>query len=438
MASKMSRRSFLKKSAASAAAVGFSLVGAPAIGQPGGVIENINIGIIGCGGRGTSLLRNLVRRSQDPKNKIKVVAVCDVYKPRLERAQQICGGKAFIEYRDMLQMPDLDAVVIATPDHWHAKMAIDSMEAGKDVYLEKPMTLYWEEAKQVHQTRLRTNRVVQIGAQSASQPRYWRGREVIENGLIGHKIISTCCYDRNVPGGDWNYHIDPNCSPENLDWERWLGPAPKRPFSKERFFRFRKYWDYSGGLATDLLYHALAHTMIALGPEFPTRVVATGGIFLHQDERSGNPVREVPDTFQFYADYPTEHTVAGFATAGNTNSVQEKIRGEWATIKWEGKGVRVYPEPKFKKEWLALAKEKYPDDVKVPEEPKAMPSLELGGINGGDHMQIWLDCIRTRKQPTLDTEAGYKVMVTIALSVLSYRQNKVMLFDPEKEELITT
>jgi hypothetical protein len=230
---------------------------------------------------------------------MKVIAVCDIYEPRKQRAKDICGGQLFHEYTDLLALDDLDAVVIATPDHWHARISIDAMNAGKDVYCEKPMTLYWEEAKEVARTQALTGRVMQVGAQSASEDRVWKANEVIRSGALGKLLWSQGGYSRNSRDGEWNWYIEPEASPQNLDWKRFLGSAPQRPFDPERFFRFRKYWDYSGGIATDLFYHTLAHMEIALTPEFPRRVSAGGGIFIFHD-------REVPDTFHMLIDYPTD------------------------------------------------------------------------------------------------------------------------------------
>jgi len=383
---------------------------------------HINVGVIGCGGRGTGLLQDLVRRAKQEPERLSVVAVCDIYEPRKRRAQEISGGQLFHDYREMLARPDLDAVVIATPDHWHARMSIDAMEAGKDVYCEKPMTLYWEEAKEVAQTQARTGRVFQCGAQSTSEDRWWQANRLIREGAIGKLIWSQAGYFRNVPGGDWNYGLGPvdldNPKSENyLDWERFLGPAPKRPYDPERFFRFRKYWDYSGGLATDLLYHALAHLQVALGFQFPRRVAATGGQYVHFD-------REVPDTFSILIDYPPEdgvaepergHTVALFSTQGNERGVPDLIRGQEATMYFEGPGVVVRPQRPF-----AESRE----ERSVGQEPRA------------DHLTNFLECVRTREQPHLHAQAAYQVMVAIALAVRSYREGKVMQFDPEKEEVV--
>ncbi|UCH36736.1 MAG: Gfo/Idh/MocA family oxidoreductase [Armatimonadota bacterium] len=403
---KITRRDFLRQSAIAAAAAGMYSMASP---NALGANDRLNFGVIGCGGRGTGLLQDLVNRSKNADANMKVVAVCDIYEPRKERAKGICGGELFHEYTDLLAMDDLDAVVIGTPDHWHARMSIDAMNAGKDVYCEKPMTLYWDEAKEVARVQAMTGRVMQVGAQSASDDRFWKANEVIRQGGVGKLLWTQGGSNRNSREGEWNWWIDPAASPDNLDWKRFLGSAPERPFDPERFFRFRKYWDYSGGIATDLFYHSLAHLQIALTPEFPKRVSAGGGIFAFHD-------REVPDTYHTIIDYPTHHTVVLTSSMANRQGVEDIIRGHEATLYFRGRGVVVEPENEYKDERQGL---------EVPSEPRP------------DHMTNWLECVRSRKQPHLDAQAGYKVMVAIALGVKAYRENTVVQFDPEKERIVS-
>ena len=405
----ITRRQFLQGSAAGAAVLGLGLYGtAPASGKVLGANDRINIAVIGCGGMGTGQLQDLVNRSKDPAAKLAVVGVCDIYEPRKQRAKDISGAEVYHDYRKLLERKDLDAVLIATPDHWHAKMAIDAMDAGKDIYLQKPMTYTWEEAKQVAKVARYHNRVVQIGAQSASEDRWWKAREAIKAGAIGKLLWSQSGYCRNSTEGEWNWPIDEGANPDNLDWKAFLGSAPKRPFDKERFFRWRKYWDYSGGIATDLFYHALSHLEVALIPEFPSRVTASGGIYFQHD-------REVPDTFFMTVDYPSDHTVVLVSSMANRQCVPEIIRGHEATMYFENGGFVIRPEDEF---------------TATKKEQTVVPDA------GVDHMTNFLDCVRSRKKTHLDADAGYRIMVAIDLGVKAYRQNKTMLFDPKKETVV--
>lgn len=407
---KLSRRDFLKGSAAAGAAVGFGLYSSRAMASSRvlGANDRIFIGVIGCGSKGTNHLRSLVAMAREPKNKLAVTAVCDIYQPRKQRAKDISGGDLYHDYRKLLERNDLDAVVIATPDHWHAKQAIEAMESGKDVYLEKPMTYTWQEAREVVAAVERTGRVLQVGAQSCSDGRWWKANELIRQGALGKVLWTSSSYARNSTRGEWNYTIDENASPENLDWKAFLGSAPKRPFDKERFFRWRKYWDYSGGIATDLFYHQLAHLQIALGPEFPRRVSAGGGIYVQHD-------RDVPDTFHMIVDYPTDHSVVLCSSMANRQGIPEFIRGHEATMYFEKPGILIRPENEYK---------------------ESRPELEISPDPRPGHMENFLECIRTREKPALDAESAYKVMVAIALGVESYRKEKVMRFDPHKERTV--
>ena len=406
---RISRRDFLRASAVSAAAASTVGLWAGATGEVLGANERINIGVIGVGGKGNWHVRRITEKSKLEPDNVKLTAVCDVFDKRAARAAGICEGESFKDWRALLERNDIDAVLVATPDHWHKNMTIAALEAGKDVYCEKPMTLYWEEAKEVVAAAERTKRIVQVGAQGCSGDQWWKAQEQIEAGKLGKLIWSQTGAYRNVKGGDWNYAIDPDARPgENLDWDMWLGPAPKAEWDPERYFRFRKFWDYSGGLATDLLYHSLSHMLVAVGPEFPRRVVASGGIHAHHD-------REVPDTFHVLVDYPGEHTMALHATQANEQGLREIIRGEEATMYFEEPGVVIRPEKPF-----AEGREK----IEVKTQPRA------------DHFQNFLDCVRSREKCHLDEVTGYKTQVAIALAVLAYREQKVKLFDPEKEEVI--
>ena len=161
-------------------------------------------------------------------------------------------------------------MIVATPDHWHAKIALEAMDKGKDVYLEKPMCHTNEEIKQLVNTVHETKRVLQVGSQTTSGDQWWKARKAIADGMIGEMVMSQGSYHRNSIEGEWNYHIDKEAGPDGkgdnyIDWKMWLGPAPKRAYDADRFFRFRKYWDYSGGIATDLFYHVVAPLNICWG-----------------------------------------------------------------------------------------------------------------------------------------------------------------------------
>jgi len=407
------RREFLRASLAAAA---WAAVAAPRASHARipGANDRIHIGIIGCGGMGTHHVNRYRNLAEDPRYNIALAAVCDIYKPRLARAVEQSGGaRGFHDYRKMLDLPDLDAVLIATPDHWHARMAIDALEAGKDVHVEKPMTLTWEEARDLWRTAERTGRIVQVGAEGCSDDLLWRGRELIEAGQLGKIVWSTGGVFRNNKHGDWNYDVEPECTPDTLDWDAFLGPAPKRPFDPERFFRYRKYWDYSGGLAHDLLAHILSGLLICLKPQFPRRVMASGGIYVHHD-------RETPDTFHVMLDYPGDHSVSLFTTQTTEEGIDFVIRGEHASLRLDESGghenstLILKPEREFAegRERQVFTRRPRPD-----------------------HDENWIACMRSREAPVFDARMGYQVMVALDLANRSWREGKMMLFDPEREEM---
>lgn len=421
MSTTRTRRTFLTQTAATAAGfaaakTALAQTPAPAEKTTGrrNANDRIRIGLIGCGGLGFDFhIPKLMSMSADPKLNVQLAAVCDIYEPRKLRAKEKSGAELFHDYRKMLEKPDIDAVVIVTPDHWHAKMALDAMEAGKDVHVEKPMTLHWEQAKQVYETSERLGRVVQVGAEGTSRDMYWQARKLIAGGAIGKLVWVSGGVYRNDPNGDWNWPMDPDCSPKNLDWDAFLGPAPKRPFEPERYFRFRKFWDYSGGVAHDLIAHVLAATQIAIGAEFPTRVSAAGGIYVHHD-------RETPDTFTMQVEYPGDYLCTFACTQTTEQGDRLIIRGNKATIRFSSHGkspgqVLLTPEKPYEKEL---------EEQAVDEQPRV------------DHDVNFIECMRSRSKPHYDALTGYKAMVALDLAVRSWKEGKMFRFDPQRQEIV--
>lgn len=406
----LSRRKFLTATfAAAGAALGRTARSAERVA---GANDTIRIGALGVGGRGRSLLNDLTGRTRAGEA-VRVAAVCDIYEPYKQRAREMSGGDLYHEWERLVERDDIDAVVIATPDHWHAPMAIAAMQTGKDVYCEKPMTLNVAEAKAFRDAAVATGRIVQIGTQHTSEGQWHTAREIIREGKIGRLIWSQGSYSRNSKAGEWNYTIHDDAAPENLDWDRFLGSAPKRPFNRERFFRWRKYWDYSGGIATDLHYHKLAPLLVAVGPEFPERVSAAGGVYVHDD-------REVPDTFVMTAEYPGGHTVVLASSMANRQALPGVIRGHEATVFLEGANVRVVAEKEFEGEFA--------ERFGAPQEMVA-PSREMA-----PHMTNWLDCLRSREKCVCDEELGYRTMVAIGMSIEAYRRGCTLYWDAAREE----
>ncbi len=424
---KNTRREFLTTAAGIAAAsaarsASAAASPAPQRGRVIGANDRINIGMIGVGGRGSSHVRTLNRRTE-MKGDVRIVAISDIYDKRIDAARQLARvdeKDVHRNYHDLLSRSDVDGVFIATPDHWHAPMAIDAFEAGKDVYLEKPMTLTIDEARQVAQKAKETGRVLQVGCQHTSDITYHKAREVVqEMGLIGEILWAQSTYSRNSVYGEWDYHIDEGATAKEIGWDQFLGSAPKRPFDPDRYFRWRKYWDYSGGIATDLFYHRLSPLRQIMGVEFPTRVVGLGGIYVHKD-------REVPDTYSTTVEYANDYVLMGSSmanSAGNEN-MEPAIYGHRGTVTFDGDVVIVTPE------WQFL--DGFVEKTKASKMYFETPPHNMDE----DHHANFLECMRTRAATNCNPDLSYRVMTAIKLGVDSYREGKMMLWDPENERRI--
>ena len=239
------RRHFL-----SAAAAGLA---APLLAQTRrSANDNIQVALIGAGGMGSEDARSSLKVGG-----VKLVAVSDIYQGRLVRAKENWGNDLFTtrDYREVLARPDIDAVLVGTPDHWHRQVSIDAMNAGKDVYCEKPMVQHVDDGKPVIEAAQKTGRIIQIGSQRVSSLVYQKARELIQAGSIGQLNMVEAWWDRNSAIGAWDYSIPPDATPENIDWDRFLGRAPKVPFAPVRLFRWRNYQDYGTGVAGELFVH---------------------------------------------------------------------------------------------------------------------------------------------------------------------------------------
>lgn len=407
---RVGRRQFLGTAGALAVGAVAGRAGARAAAN-----DRLVIGVVGTGGQGCAHIRWL----KDPANRVTVDAVCDVYNRRCEAGAREAGGcRMYGDYRRLLERKDIDAITIATPDHWHAQISIDALEAGKHVYCEKPMSHTWQEAKQVAEAVRRTGLVYQCGAQSTSEELWWVARDLIQRGAIGRLVWSQGSACGNDSIGQWNWPVDHDITPGDVDWEMWLGPAPRRPWSLERYCRFRKFWDYSGGLATDLLYHTLAHLAVALGDDFPVEVSAQGGNCVLLD-------REIPDHFQTLIKYPGDHTVLLVGSSVNGDGLPDLIRGHLGTMHFHREGVLVQPQGRGRDGVLAEGVQR--------EDGVFFPVAHPGHT---DHTGNWVRAIRGEEALALPADRAYRVMVAIDLAVRAYREQRTFRFDPLREEII--
>jgi predicted dehydrogenase len=456
MSETTTRRDFLARKAGWTA-VGAAAAGAqtrkaspapkPAAGRVLGANDRINVGFIGNGMQFHALLRRRFEGRKAEKNDFEYAAVCDVWEPRLKYAQEETKAeKAYRDYRDVLARSDIDGVVIAVPDHSHYPIASEALAAGKDVYLEKPMTYTISEAARLTAQVESTKRVLQVGGSGPSTRLFWKANEYIKAGRMGKVVWGLISYNRNTRTGMWDYPIpgvggdhwpDAKVGPDNLDWKMWLGPAPKRRFSAERYFRWRKYWDYSGGNATDLLYHRLGAMCTMLGFEFPARVVGAGGIYVQKN-------REAPDTYMTIIEYPGEYAVNMISCMANMTSAPLAVYGNWGTLQVgeappagdsmgdQRRGPR--GGGRFRQTAVVRAERQFAKEFREANEGKT--EVTIDGESGPDLVDDWLDCMRTRGTPVYNALRGYQVMTAIKLGVDSYRYGRVMAFDPVRRRVL--
>ncbi|MBN1853678.1 MAG: Gfo/Idh/MocA family oxidoreductase [Pirellulales bacterium] len=407
-----SRRAFLRTAAATAGAVAFAPSFHILAAESRGANERIGVGFIGVGGRAQAHLE--IIQQLRAQGIAEPVAVCDVYRPRLEAASKAAGdAKMYMEHEALLDDPNVDVVCIATPDRLHAPQAIDALNAGKDVYCEKPLT-HWcqfELAKKIQEAADKNQRLVQVGTQYMADENYPKVRQMIADGIIGKPVHVQCGFMRR---GDWGERMpvpDPDATPgPDLLWERFLGDAPAVPFSVSRFFQWRLFLDYAGGPSTDLLVHAYTPVFCLLGLDFPYRVFGGGGTFQYD--------REVPDQCNIVADYREGPSVTMLNSLSNYTGCDTMIRGTDGIILWkmlgakDCNGIRIVPIDK--------------------------EEIFLPWKGFGDTAQLWnnlLECVKTRKQPFSSIELAVRVQAPLSMGVMSHLSDQVALFDFQNQTI---
>jgi predicted dehydrogenase len=432
-----SRREFLKKTtlATAAVAAGSKILKTPVYGQtqapapPSAVGANnrLVVAYIGLGGQGMTHVRT--QQTGAAANNIVQAAGCDLSAHRQAEAKAQVGGnfKTFKDYEELLAQKDIDAVTIATVDHWHCKTAIDALEAGKHVYVEKPMTRYLNEAFDLHDTVKKTKKTLQVGSQGCSDGKWAFAASLIKDGKIGNLVLGQDSYMRNNKEGEWNYDLHGDwCNPGDLDWDKWQKPVKnKKAFDIDAFFRWRKYYPYCAGPLGDLFPHRLHPLMLATGnPEFPKRVVCLGQQPVHSDKDHvpPAPLRDCPEDVQMIAEFPSG--LALIVTAGTINEqgLNTVIRGNKATLYLSGNRVDLKPE------------KPYADDMDPVTKEGITPTEDIGV-----HETNWFECIRSdgKQQPNANIDLAIRVQTVISLAEMSNRLNTMCLFD-EKTRKVTT
>ena len=408
--------------------------------------DRIRIATIGFGGMGMGDTKYALTVPG-----VELAAVCDIYDGRLARAREVHGGQIFTtrDYREVLARKDIDAVIIATPDHWHSALSIAAMEAGKDVYCEKPMVQLIEDGPGVVAAQKRTGRIFQVGSQYATSAVYQKARNLVQSGAIGPLTMVEAWLDRNTALGAWQYTIPPDASPATVDWDRFLGRAPKRPFEALRVFRWRNYRDYGTGVAGDLFVHLITGLHLVTGSSGPERVLATGGL------RYWNDGRDVPDVMLAMLDYGRQPTHSGFTLSLRVNlksGVPEERFGfrfmgtegvittspnslllERAPAEREpGYSIGTFPKA-LQEDFLRHYREKYPPQATPAAKPEPEKFEPPPGYDAHrEHHRVFYDAVRSRKLPLEEAVFGFRAAGPALLANTSYFEKRVCLWDGQR------
>lgn len=401
-----SRREFMRKTTTVGAGLTLTAAGWNSVL---GANDRIRLGVIGTGNRGQDVM-SAFQKLPD----IEVVALSDAYDKYMNEALEKTGGKAktYADYEQLLASKDVDAVLIATPDPWHARMAIDACEAGKDVYVEKPLTFTIEEGRRIIKTVKDTNRVLQVGLQQRSGPHYQEAKkEFFDSGKIGKVTLVRTWWHGN------SYHLRKanwKDKPAGLDWKRFLGPVKYREFDVQQFYNWRAYLDFGGGQITDLFTHWIDVVHWYMGEDLPTAATAAGGVFNYTDGRTA------PDTINLQLEYPSKWVATFEAT------LVPGARGEG--IEFMGTGGR-----------LTITRSGYTFQEQTPRKAEATEPIvkRVTSDLNLHHVQNFVECIKSRKRPNSDAVGGHRSALASHLGKLAYLKGRRMTFNPADERMHT-
>jgi len=390
------RRSFLRGGAAVTALSYSRVLGAN---------DRIFLGVIGVGSRGQYDMSNFQKDAD-----VTVSAVCDIYAQQIDRAKQHAPeAQTFVDHRKLLEVKELDIVLIATPDHWHAETTIDALDAGKDVYVEKPLTLKPEEGPPIVKAARVNSRICQVGMQQRSGKHYLQAKaEYFDSGKIGKVTLARTWWHGN------GYHLrrapeSLKTLPSNLDWARFLGPLKWRDWDPQQYYNWRAYLDFGGGQVTDLFTHWIDVVHMFMGHEIPKSAVAAGGVYNYKDGRTA------PDTINVLLEYPAEFTATFEAT------LAPGVNG--AAIEMCGVNGRLYID---RGRYVYTPRGRGAESVTVP----ASGDMDL------DHVMNFLECVRSRKLPNGDVLIGHRSAQASHLGNIAYEQKRRIDFDPVREEIL--
>jgi len=421
MSEDLSRRNFLRRSTQAAVA------GAPAIVSALGQDKRLNAAWIGTGSRGNHVMN---MASKSVLNEIVVTAVCDTYEGNLNRAKDFVQTtwkvtpKTYVDYRDLLADKSIDVVFICTPEHLHHEMAVAALKAGKNIYLEKPLAHTIEEGWDIVNWAEKSKKIVQVGTQNRSNSLYIQAKEMVKQGMIGDIHYVRAFWYRNSLDNEpaWRYAIPADANEKNTDWNRFLGPAKKRPFDKQRYYQWRLYWDYSGGISTDLLVHQTDITNFVCGKTVPLSCVASGGIY-----RWVNDDREVPDCLSAIYEYPDRFHINYSCYFGNDHfGYGEQFLGNEGTIE-----VLNRQELRF---WPETFRGKAPERVKARKPIEVIkPQNDLNAVQ--EHVRNFIMSVLGKEKPVAPAIVGQEAAISGHMATLSYKSNKKVVWDNKAKKI---
>jgi predicted dehydrogenase len=421
---KLTRRDFAKTAATASLTTAFSY------SRIHGANDRIRLGFIALGNRGDQVLDGFLAHKD-----CEVISICDIYQPYLDFAAKKIDSspKQFKDYRKLLELKDVDAVVINTPDHWHALQTIHACQAGKDVYVEKPLSLCVAEGRKMVDAARKYKRITQVGLHRRSSAFCREAAEIVRSGQLGKITTVRAFHIQN----EWPHGIgNPKneTPPADFDWDAWLGPAPMKPYNKNRtFYRFRWFWDYSGGQLTNFGVHYMDIIQWALGHDAPAAVTAMGGNFGVEDNR------EIPDTLEVLWTYPgrTLVTFSQFnATAppAGLNNGEIEFRGTKGTLYLKGNGYVVVPDNISPNEFFARTPiDRSFDNWRKGSKPMIDGRKADGRAETADHAKNFLDCVRSRGQTNCDIETGHRSTTGPLLGNIAYKLKAYLEWDGKSE-----